>query len=1325
VKFPRLVEDGSNHSNYEATALSLRVWHYIAKKGLPALCLLSSLLALVEPQSCHSAVIAWGDNTYGQTNVPSDLGDVRMIASGERHCVALQSDGTVRTWGSHSGTNVPPGISNIVAVAAGDDFTIVLDSQGVVQGWGNIAFSGMNPSNMVAISACGLQAFGMTKDGGVEVLRKLAGSTPPEGLGNVTWVSAGYDNDLAVRSDGSVVGWGANSSGQLKIPAALTNAVAAAAARSAPGAALCADGTILTWGNWYPNKPPTGLSNVVAIAAGRYHTLALKLDGSVVSWGSSTNVPARLSGVTQIAAGNLVSLALISSNAPMVSTPLTDHPVLPGGTAQFYVQGTGEWPLTYQWYCNETNLPTATNCILSVGGVSLGHQGSYMCMISNGQGAVSTSSASVSMIPLTEWGVPLTPTNLASCPTSISGLAIAPSRYASVLRTDKKVFSFGLPSPPDINSRTNPGNVKAVANGKDCAIALMEDGTVQAWRLSLLPNPLTNLPPGLSNVQAVAATTTHALALLSNMTVAAWGNGSGTWVPAGATNLVQVSCGDGYTLGLKSDGSMAGWGFVQPPSGITGIVRVTGGFRHSLALRGDGTVLAWGDNSTGQTNVPTDLSNVVSIAAGRSASAALKADGTVVAWGQNSNGRSNVPVMIPSGLSNVTAIALSQDDYGLALSAAGAPVLETEPFTTYAFPGAAALFTVMARGEWPLTYQWQYNGTNIPGANKPWLQITNVQFPDAGDYSVTVSNLKGVATSRTATLTVPDFGPALNQTNFSWSSFGDSIWFAQTNYTHDGSLALQSGSLTNAALHSVGSRVSSTLRTVITGPGTLTFLWKSSGPSGWQYLRLLVDSIVVAQISGEVDWQKMTNYVGAGSHTIDWKYDDYYFGALAGQNAGFVDEVSFVPGTTGPILLSSPPGFSQAPGADANFSVSATGTPPLNYQWQFNGVEIPAATNSSLTVSNVGSSNVGMYRAQVGNSAGSLESDEANFVLGRIASAGPRPAPPDITNAIALASGYHFNLALQQDGTISAWGENCCGQTNVPASLTDAVAVACGSSFALGLTSNGNVTAWGDNSAGQTQIPTGLSNVVAIAAGSTHAMALKNDGSVSVWGNTNYALTTVPANLSNVVAISARQDHCIALTAGGDVFCWGNNYSGMSTVPSTLTNVVAIAAAGYVSFALRDDDKLVAWGESSYNLTNFANTLPKVFSIAGGIEHAVAVLPDGTAVGWGNSDQGATRIPPTLSNVVSVAADASQTLLLVGDAPPTRVIPIENFSLTNGQFQVSVKTESGRTYRLEYASSLQTTVWTPLPLAAGNSRTLVLVDPSANSSQRFYRVKRW
>jgi hypothetical protein len=108
-------------------------------------------------------------------------------------------------------------------------------------------------------------------------------TVPPDGNDFIA-IAAGLSQSLALRSDGSIIGWGAGKSGQTG------------------------------WPNFGQADPPEG-NNFVAIAAGYYHNLALKSDGSIVCWGANwypffQAVPPEGNGFVAIAAGQSHSLAI-------------------------------------------------------------------------------------------------------------------------------------------------------------------------------------------------------------------------------------------------------------------------------------------------------------------------------------------------------------------------------------------------------------------------------------------------------------------------------------------------------------------------------------------------------------------------------------------------------------------------------------------------------------------------------------------------------------------------------------------------------------------------------------------------------------------------------------------------------------------------------------------------------------------------------------------------------------------------------------------------------------------------------------------------------
>jgi hypothetical protein len=83
------------------------------------------------------------------------------------------------------------------------------------------------------------------------------------------------------------------------------------------------------------------------------------------------------------------------------------------------------------------------------------------------------------------------------------------------------------------------------------------------------------------------------------------------------------------------------------------------------------------------------------------------------------------------------------------------------------------------------------------------------------------------------------------------------------------------------------------------------------------------------------------------------------------------------PVPTPPFINSQPTNQTVLAGKPATFIVSASGSAPLSYQWQFNGTNLLNATNASLVLSNVQSSQAGNYLVQITNSVGATNSDSA------------------------------------------------------------------------------------------------------------------------------------------------------------------------------------------------------------------------------------------------------------------------------------------------------------------------------------------------------------
>lgn len=290
-----------------------------------------------------------------------------------------------------------------------------------------------------------------------------------EALTNVVAVAAGRGHSLALTSEGSVFGWGANLSGevlgvetpypyrtngQVRIGGHVLENVMAISAGGGFSLAVRSNSTVVSWGgglekvNRTQIDVPSGLTNVTAVAAGWNYSMALQRDGTVVGWGVR-RIPAGLSHVVSIAAGGgyyAPGLALKGDGTVVEWTT--------GGT-------------------EERVPPQATNVVAIAAGES--HS-----LALRGDGTV------------VGWGG-----NQFGAATGV------PTRgFAS--------YSNGVVS---IGGRVL-SNVVAIAAGHEFSLALKRDGTVVAWGYNGFHQ--TDMPADLANVVAIPAGENFCLAITTN-----------------------------------------------------------------------------------------------------------------------------------------------------------------------------------------------------------------------------------------------------------------------------------------------------------------------------------------------------------------------------------------------------------------------------------------------------------------------------------------------------------------------------------------------------------------------------------------------------------------------------------------------------------------------------------------------------------------------------------------------------------------------------------------------------------------------------------------
>ena len=284
---------------------------------------------------------------------------------------------------------------------------------------------------------------------------------------------------------------------------ALSLSILLVAGLSSPGA-----GVVVGWGDnaLSQSTPPPGLTDVVAVAGGHGHSLALKLNGTVVSWGDNAGqatVPPDLTNAVAIAANGSYSLAL-------------------KGDGSIAAWG-GQMP--------------PPNGLGSVIGIAAGLDYS-LALKADGT--------------VVAWG------SQTSVPTGLSNVvALAAGGGQNLaLRGDGTVVAWGDDEFGQAQVPADLRGVVAVAAGAKHSLALKADGTVVAWGWNCCGQAW--VPEGLSSVVAIAAGSVHSLALKADGTVVAWGSDTYhlSTVDPTLDRVFAIGAGDYHCLAVKGDGSV-------------------------------------------------------------------------------------------------------------------------------------------------------------------------------------------------------------------------------------------------------------------------------------------------------------------------------------------------------------------------------------------------------------------------------------------------------------------------------------------------------------------------------------------------------------------------------------------------------------------------------------------------------------------------------------------------------------------------------------------------------------------------------------------------
>ncbi|HEY6944877.1 MAG TPA: immunoglobulin domain-containing protein [Candidatus Acidoferrum sp.] len=448
-----------------------------------------------------------------------------------------------------------------------------------------------------------------------------------------------------------------------------------------------------------------------------------------------------------------------------------------------------------------------------------------------------------------------------------------------------------------------------------------------------------------------------------------------------------------------------------------------------------------------------------------------------------------------------------------------APTITTQPVNQTVTAGQAAIFSVVASGTAPLSYQWQKNGANIAGATSSSYTTPATTTADGGStFDVVVSNSAGTATSTAATLTV---NPAPVAPTITTQPVNQTVTAGQT----------------------------ATFTVVASGTAPLTYQWQKNG----------------ANIGGATS----SSYTTPATTTVD---SGSTFDVVVSNTAGTVTSTAATltvsPAPVAPTITTQPVNQTVTAGQAATFSVAASGTAPLTYQWQKNGAPISGATVATYTTpATTISDNGAQFIVVVSNSAGSVTSNAAALtvltpqLVATPSSVGFGNVITGANNSqsIKLTNGGTASVTISQ-ATVSGTGFSMSG-------LTTPLTIAAGTSAMFN-------AVFGPTVAGTAS---GSISLVSNAPNSPLAISLSGTGMTPTYllganpTSVGFGNVNVGANSSSNVTLTNNGNSNVtvsSLTVTGAGFSASGVSAGTTMAPNqsaTLSIAFAPAAAGSVT----------------------------------------------------------------------------------------------------------------------------------------------------------------
>jgi hypothetical protein len=613
------------------------------------------------------------------------------------------------------------------------------------------------------------------------------------------------------------------------------------------------------------------------------------------------------------------------ATAPSITTQPASQTVTAGTSVTFTVVASGTATLSYQWSKGGAALPGATSASYTIASPTTADTGSYTVTVTNSAGSTTSNAAALTVnAAATAPAITTAPANL--------GVTVGSSATFTVVASGTAPLSYQW---------SKDGSAISGATSSSYTVASAQTSDAGSYTVAVTNSAGSTSSPAATLTVTSAATMPTISTQPASATVTA---GSAATFTVGASGTAPLS----YQW---YKGSAAISGATSSTYSIASTQSIDAGSYVCVVTNNAGSV------SSSTVTLTVSTAAVAPSVATQPASATVAVGGSVL-FSVTANGTAPLSYQWYKGTSAVTGATTSNyaltgvqtadagsytcvvansvgsvttDAATLTVgSAATAPMITAQPANATVTTGGSATFSVTASGTAPLSYQWQKAGVAVSGATSATYTIAGAQPADADSYACVVTNSAGTVTSSAATLTVT-------------------------------SAAVAPGIATQPTSSSVAAGASATFAVVANGTAPLTYQWQKDG-------------VALAGATG-------ASYAIASAQTADAGS----YACVVTNSVGSATSSSAVLTVTGasgaPAITAPPSSVTVVAGAGATFTVTATGSATLSYQWYQNSVAVAGATAAVYAITSAQSADAGSYTCTVTNHLGSVTSSAATLTV--------------------------------------------------------------------------------------------------------------------------------------------------------------------------------------------------------------------------------------------------------------------------------------------------------------------------------------------------------